>query len=103
TVKSKCPRFLSNYIPWQMRNHPMVRLGARGGFNMNGVRNGMPLRNHSWSIRHRRYNKVVERLLNRDMKANPNMSPRQAADRLHYYADRARRILTNSTRQLGKK
>jgi RHS repeat-associated protein len=90
-------------IPWKLRTHPMVKLAARSGFNINGSRNGMSLRNHSFSIRHRRYNRIMERLLNRDFASNRNMTSQQAAKRLHYYADRARGALSRSSRQLGKK
>ena len=36
-----------------------------------------------------KYNQLMERLLDGDIKANPNMASREAATRFHYDADRA--------------
>lgn len=84
----------------------MVRRAAEGGFNMNGARNGMNFRVsdslHMFGRRHRRYNHIIGKLLDRDMRRNPSMSPREATARLNGYADKALYIHTQSSRKLGK-
>tara|TARA_Y100001968_G_C18724472_1_gene421659 strand:+ start:219 stop:473 length:255 start_codon:yes stop_codon:yes gene_type:complete len=84
----------------------MVRRAAESGFNMNSARKGMNFRVsdslHMFGRRHRRYKRIIGKLLDRDMRRNPSMSPREAAARLNSYADKARYLLTQSSWKLGK-
>ncbi|MET1257571.1 AHH domain-containing protein [Aliikangiella maris] len=91
-------------IPWTFRTHKMVELAAKGGFRMNGAGNGINMSRtaHGWNRRHAVYNRYIRRLLNREMKNNPDMTPQQAASRLNQWTRIGRDFLNQSTKKLGK-
>lgn len=84
-------------IPWQMRNHPAVVSGARGGFNMNGRMNGTNLGADKHFGSHPTYTRIVTRYLNKHY--HSGMSDRQAAQLLIRTSNKARdMILRGSTK-----
>ncbi|PHS12257.1 MAG: hypothetical protein COA86_18660 [Kangiella sp.] len=85
-------------IPWELRNHTVVRQAARGGFNMNGKMNGISLGPTRHMGSHPQYTRIVERSLNR--MGNKPMNDRQAALALRNYAIRANRIISRSSAKL---
>jgi len=85
-------------IPWQLRNHPAVRSGARGGFNMNGRMNGTSLGPDKHLGSHPAYTRIVERYLNRHYR--PGMTNREAALLLRQTSNRARDLILRGSTKL---
>tara|TARA_B100001093_G_C26766399_1_gene988091 strand:- start:614 stop:1576 length:963 start_codon:yes stop_codon:yes gene_type:complete len=91
-------------IPLGLVNHDLVQRAARGGFNFNGVDNGIALsfdRHRGVNIfHHNKYNKAVETLLDSRLKSSSNMSDAQAAQFLKEYTNQLRNGIGNSTGRL---
>jgi hypothetical protein len=75
-------------IPWEFNDHPVVEAAARGGFNMNGVENGVLLSRdvHPQGFKHPQYSMEVETLL--DDLHTINISDTQTANVLRAVTDR---------------
>jgi hypothetical protein len=87
-------------IPWELRNNAVVQRAARGGFNINGVDNGIRLLSPQHLGSHRRYTAAVQRKLDRLLATNPGLSDVQTADLLRGYAGQLSRGLTRSSARL---
>jgi hypothetical protein len=69
-------------IGWEHKDHPVVKAAARGGFNINGVENGIFLDSrvvHPQGARHPNYNARVGRELNELQRLNLNDTQAAAA------------------------
>jgi hypothetical protein len=88
-------------IPWEFKDHPVVQAAARGGFNMNGVENGvlLPRAVHPQGFKHPQYNSQVGALL--DDLQTLNLSDGQAAKALQSVADTLGRRLRGMTTRIG--
>lgn len=92
-------------IPWEAKKLEIVQRAARGGFNINGANNGMPLKRvqpdpqHYGS--HPNYNRDVLNSLSQIFEANPNMSDIEAAAIVQFYADQLREKLSKLTERLN--
>jgi hypothetical protein len=91
-------------IPWGLRNHKVVQLGAKKGFNMNGAMNGLGVLydQHRGQNRynHRKYNAAVKKILDMALAEKPNMTGCEAAQLLINYTDRLRKGIQNATGRL---
>ena len=88
-------------IPLGLRDHDIVQRAARGGFNFNGIDNGVAMsfdRHRGVNIfHHNKYNDAIRSRLERELLNNPNMTDAQAADFLRTYAEQLRNAI-NKTR-----
>ena len=93
-------------IPWgkSTREHPLVQLAARGGFNFNGVQNGMLMTKLQHrglrTYHHNRYNTAVRIRMDFIARNTPNATPAQAARLLTDYTAKLRKGINRSGAQL---
>ena len=87
-------------IPWELRNHPLVQKAARGGFNINGVNNGirLPLTQHLGS--HPKYSMAVLTKLESLNALMPNATPFEAHVMIQDYVDQLGAGLVHSWSKL---
>lgn len=88
-------------IPWGLRDHPLVKKAAQGGFNINGIENGIRLGKNQHNGYHRKLNKAVEIVLSDLYNKNPNITSQDAALLLTKYAAQMQGGLRKSSRKLG--
>ena len=91
-------------IPWGERSHGVVERAARGGYNFNGLDNGvvMPFDRHRGVniYHHDRYNTAIRKRLDRELLANPNMTDVKAAEFLRSYTNRLRAAIQRTRGRL---
>ncbi len=90
-------------IPWEAKDLPVVQAAARGGFNINGMNNGikLSLKVHGQGVRHPQYNAAVIKEL--EALGKRKLTDAQAAAKVQALADRLRpglERLNKSGRQL---
>ncbi|MDP1563492.1 MAG: AHH domain-containing protein [Pirellulaceae bacterium] len=91
-------------IPVGLRDHDVVQRAARGGFNFNGVDNGVAMsfdRHRGVNIfHHNKYNDAIRSRLERELLSNPSMTDAQAADFLRAYTEQLRNAINNTRGRL---
>ena len=91
-------------IPVGLRDHDVVQRAARGGFNFNGVDNGVAMtfdRHRGVNIfHHNKYNEAIRSRLERELLGTPNMTDAQAADFLRSYTEQLRNAINNTRGRL---
>ncbi|MDM4015897.1 AHH domain-containing protein [Roseiconus lacunae] len=97
---SSAPNQAHHIIPWQTRSHELIQRAARGGFNINGVENGISLARTQHLGSHPKYNSAIIRKLDELLVNNPGLSDAQYADLLRGYVNRLRNGLERSESML---
>lgn len=87
-------------IPLEMRDHELVRRAARGGFDINGTKNGIGLHDSVHNGSHGKFNSAVRNRLDRILEGNPNISEGDAARAIQNYVDQMRPGLSRLRRPL---
>jgi hypothetical protein len=91
-------------IPLGLKNHEIVQRAARGGFNFNGVENGVEMsfnRHRGVNIfHHNKYNNAVKSALDAQLRINPSMTDAQAAQFLNDYTNQIRNGIDKSKGRL---
>ena len=81
-------------IPWNLRNHPLVQLGAQAGWQMNEAYNGMELSGPHAVGGHPNYNDYVEELL--DSYYDPEMTAEDADQALMHVTSHMRYLIQSN-------
>jgi hypothetical protein len=87
-------------IPWETRSHELIQRAARGGFNINGARNGIRLGTEQHLGPHKKYNDAVVKKLDQIWELNRNISDIDAAAAIEAFADQLRAGLNRSNKKL---
>jgi hypothetical protein len=87
-------------IPWEARDHELIKRAAEGGFNINGANNGIRLGPEIHMGSHAKYNDAVISKLDSILSANPNISPQDAAQAVQGFADQLRTGLERTESKL---
>ena len=87
-------------IPWEWRNHPLVRKAAKGGFNMNGSNNAIRLTLTQHNGSHDDYSQAVLKRLDAMLKTNPQISNVDAANAIQGYANTLKAALPGISKRL---
>jgi len=91
-------------VPFAQRGHALVKKAAEAGWNMNGKGNGMNLPkafHKGFPNWHRNYNDLAKRMLDQELRKNPNMTSQQAADKVQGIADKLLRYAERCKKQAG--
>lgn len=74
-------------LPWELRDHEVIKRAARGGFNINGANNGIRLNLIQHLGSHPKYNAGVRKKLDRILADRPGISDADAATAVQNYVD----------------
>lgn len=93
-------------IPWELRDHPVVKAAAKAGFNINGEENGVHIKQtgadtdvHPKGYKHPQYNKDVGEML--DTLHQRPLSNAESASELKALAAKLRTGLQNRNSKMG--
>ncbi|WP_231734225.1 AHH domain-containing protein [Calycomorphotria hydatis] len=91
-------------IPFELRNHDLVKKASKAGFNINGKANGVPLsfaRHRGINIfHHNRYNKAIRRRLDFEFTQRTDISNEEAAKFLDSYVAQIKKAFERTRSQL---